>query len=86
MVASLANLHSDACPLRVIVITRSGTLPARGGNVTILEDHEGLFARRYDAVPGTAYLFRPDQHVAARWRSIDPARIRNALARATCTL
>jgi 3-(3-hydroxy-phenyl)propionate hydroxylase len=41
-----------------------------------------LLARRYDAKPGTAYLIRPDQHVAARWRSPDPASVRAALARA----
>ena len=47
-------------------------------------DARGPAAQRYDAQPGTVYLLRPDQHVAARWRSFDPARIRAALARA-CT-
>ena len=45
---------------------------------------QGLVARRYDAKPGTAYLVRPDQHVAARWRAFDPPRVRAAVARATC--
>ncbi len=48
-------------------------------------DAQGLLAQRYDARPGTVYLLRPDQHVAARWRSFDPARIRGAIARA-CTM
>jgi 3-(3-hydroxy-phenyl)propionate hydroxylase len=39
-------------------------------------------ARRYDAKPGTAYLLRPDQHVLARWRSLDSARLQAAMARA----
>jgi 3-(3-hydroxy-phenyl)propionate hydroxylase len=48
-----------------------------------LHDVHGLAARRYDARPGTAYLIRPDQHVAARWRRFDAAAVRGALARAT---
>jgi 3-(3-hydroxy-phenyl)propionate hydroxylase len=36
-----------------------------------LLDPEGHFARRFDATPGAAYLVRPDQHLAARWRSFD---------------
>jgi 3-(3-hydroxy-phenyl)propionate hydroxylase len=43
---------------------------------------DGLASRRYDALGGGAYLIRPDQHVAARWRNIDPARIRAAFNRA----
>ena len=43
---------------------------------------EGLLAARYDGRPGTTWLFRPDQHVAARWRSFDPVRVDAALERA----
>ena len=49
-----------------------------------VEDCEGLVAARYDAEPGTTYLIRPDQHVAARWRHYDMAAIGAALNRATC--
>jgi 3-(3-hydroxy-phenyl)propionate hydroxylase len=47
-----------------------------------LADLEGLATQRYDATPGTVYLVRPDQYVAARWRAFDGARIEAALARA----
>lgn len=42
-----------------------------------------ILAERYDGQPGTTYLIRPDQHVAARWREFDEDRVRSALARAT---
>lgn len=47
-----------------------------------LLDTQGLLARRCDARPGTVYLLRPDQHVAARWRAFDATRIRAAMS--TC--
>jgi len=43
---------------------------------------EGAAAERYDARPGTCYLMRPDQIVAARWRALDEAAVRAALHRA----
>jgi 3-(3-hydroxy-phenyl)propionate hydroxylase len=41
----------------------------------------GLAAERYDAKPGTAYLLRPDQHVAARWRKPQAADVTAAVRR-----
>jgi 3-(3-hydroxy-phenyl)propionate hydroxylase len=46
-----------------------------------LRDPEGLLEQRFDGRRGTVYLIRPDQHVAARWRAFDAAKIRAALAR-----
>jgi len=66
-------------PCRVVQVG-GGAVPG----VTVIGDAEGLAARRYDARHGTVYLLRPDQHVAARWRVFDPARVRAAIARATC--
>ncbi|MFZ4650684.1 MAG: FAD-dependent oxidoreductase [Rubrivivax sp.] len=51
--------------------------------LSVVEDSQGLAARRFDAGPGTCYLIRPDQIVAARWRTLQPAAVRAALARAT---
>lgn len=43
---------------------------------------DGLLAARYEGRPGTTWLFRPDQHVAARWRGFDLALIGAAIDRA----
>ena len=45
-------------------------------------DEAGLFAQRYDATPGTAYLLRPDGYVAARFRHPTYGALDAALARA----
>ena len=50
-----------------------------GGDI---EDSSGRVAERYDMQPGTTYLVRPDEHVAARWRSFDPRKIAAARSRA----
>ena len=47
-----------------------------------LSDADGVLAARCDARPGTVYLLRPDQHVCARWRSLDPQAVAGSMARA----
>jgi len=66
--------------LRVTAIVPRDGGAADGGRC--IEDAQDLVRQRYDARPGTAYLLRPDQHVAARWRRPTAAGIRAALARA----
>lgn len=68
-------------PLLVMAASASSPDVDRAAAVT---DVEQLFVARYDAKPGSTYLFRPDQHVCARWRSFDRPAVVAALARATC--
>ena len=71
--------------VRLIVVAADAKLAvASGTDVQLLIDHKGRFKERYDALQGTAYLVRPDQHVASRWRTPSPAGLVAALARATC--
>jgi 3-(3-hydroxy-phenyl)propionate hydroxylase len=76
---AVAALARAAIPCRVVQV---GGGPVPG--VAVIDDAEGLAARRYDARHGTVYLLRPDQHVAARWRAFDLGRVRAAIAHATC--
>ena len=77
-----APLRANAQPVQVtplIVASRPLDIPG----MTVIVDTQGLVAKRYDAQNGTAYLLRPDQHVVARWRTLNGAKLEAALARAT---
>ena len=79
---TIRSLADAAIPVRTLIVSQlDGDAPA---GATLVVDHQGVAAKRLDARPGTAYLLRPDQHVAARWRRLDAAAVRAALARATC--
>ena len=81
-IEALANLSYGSIPVQPLVISRlPGTV---NGGIPNLEDPKGIAAQRYDARHGTTYLVRPDQHVAGRWRSLAPAKVKAAVARATC--
>jgi 3-(3-hydroxy-phenyl)propionate hydroxylase len=77
------DLHDDSVDLTALALAM---VPLPQGPLAVypyLVPCEGLLVQRYDARPGTVYLLRPDQHVAARWRSLDLAAVRSAVARAS---
>ncbi|NMG42974.1 FAD-dependent oxidoreductase [Aromatoleum toluvorans] len=78
---ALRSLIDAPIAVEAIVVAERGTAPA--GLATLI-DAKGRVRERYDLREGTSYLVRPDQHVAARWRTLDVAQVRVAVARATC--
>jgi len=74
---AVAKARARGVPLRILAIGASQ--PVQGADVT-LADADGHFRQRY-GVPasGAAYLLRPDQHVCARWLTLDAARLQAAL-------
>jgi len=78
--AAVERATSRGLPLRLTAI---GPRPdVQGAHQTLL-DAAGHCAGRYGASsPGAAYLLRPDQHICARWTTLDGARLEHALARA----
>jgi 3-(3-hydroxy-phenyl)propionate hydroxylase len=71
-----------------VLHVRNGARPQSTAGIKLivigedLHDDSGLFAHRYDATPGATYVLRPDQHLAARFRSFDPNAVRKAMNRA----
>jgi 3-(3-hydroxy-phenyl)propionate hydroxylase len=80
---ALRFLTEGPVPVNLLLVEPQGIQPRATAGIPVLEDAEGLAAKRYDARPGTFYLLRPDQHVCARWRNFDIDAVRTALARAT---
>ena len=78
---AVAALARDSIPCAVIQV--GGTHVA---GTCLINDKAGLLWQRYDAKPNTCYLFRPDQHVCARWRTFDLVRVHAAIMRATANV
>ena len=86
--AVIQNVRAQGVPLKVIAV--GATQPVAGADQT-LSDADGHLRERY-GVPfdhgsnaqaqGAAYLLRPDQHICARWLTLDATRLQAALAQA----
>jgi 3-(3-hydroxy-phenyl)propionate hydroxylase len=66
--------------IQILRVDATGTAP---GTTPGLSDHKGVLAQRYDLRERAVYLIRPDQHVAARWRTLDTVAVAAAWRRAT---
>ena len=77
--AALKGLQQGTVPVGTLLVARQAM---QVPGFQVLVDAQGWMAKRYDAQPGTTYLLRPDQHVVARWRQWETARLQTALARA----
>jgi 3-(3-hydroxy-phenyl)propionate hydroxylase len=75
--ADVAALAASPIPVHVVQVDGEAVAGARR-----VADPERLCATRYAAHPGTCYLLRPDQHVAARWRRFDRTAVEAARDRA----
>ena len=78
--AVITDVRARGVPLRVTAVGAGATV---AGADQTLADPDGHFRRRYGiTASGGAYLLRPDQHVCARWLTLDATRLRAALAQA----
>ncbi len=69
--------------LEVVLIYPGQDIPTHApSGFTMLTDHFGMWQQRYDAQSGAAFLFRPDQHLTARWRQPKADLVKAALSRA----
>lgn len=76
-VATATERLSVRFPVRLVLIDATDTVVADG----VLKDSDSALARLYGVTPGTTYLFRPDQHVLARWRKFDVGAVASAMRR-----
>ncbi|WP_409202336.1 FAD-dependent oxidoreductase [Suttonella sp. R2A3] len=69
--SNVEDLDVDGIPVKALVIGRD------------IEDSDGVIADRYSMKPGSVYLIRPDQHIAARWKKYNREAVIDAVHRAT---
>ncbi len=70
------GVRQQGIPVRIVAVGSGQTV---AGTDTTLSDADGHFRQRYGVVSsGGGYLLRPDQHVCARWLTLDAHRLQAA--------
>ena len=77
LVAVVEGVRAKGVPVRMVAVGPGQRVA--GADIT-LSDPLGHFRRRYGVLAsGAGYLLRPDQHVCARWLTLDAHRLQAAL-------
>ena len=77
LLAVVASVRARGVPLHIVAV--GAAQPVAGADTT-LADADGHLRQRYGIqASGGAYLLRPDQHVCARWLTLDATRLQAAL-------
>ncbi|MEX2524366.1 MAG: FAD-dependent monooxygenase [Gammaproteobacteria bacterium] len=74
-----SKLDTDSEPFTPIIIS---TVQLNRDDLTVLQDREERIFDFYGADDGTFYLVRPDRHITARWRGIQPDEVLQAFKQA----
>jgi 3-(3-hydroxy-phenyl)propionate hydroxylase len=70
------GVRQQGIPVRIVAVGSGQTV---AGADTTLSDADGHFRQRYGVMAsGAGYLLRPDQHVCARWLTLDAHRLQAA--------
>ena len=77
LLQAIVEAKNNGVPLKLLAITQEN-VDVLGADKTLF-DPQQRFQLRYDVSAGGAYLFRPDQHVCARWLQLDAARLLSSL-------
>lgn len=78
----IAELQRQAPEIDLLLVDAAAGVVELRENDKAIKDTLGLIKERYDLQPGSVYLFRPDQHVCARWRSLNVGKVVQAMKRA----
>ena len=77
LLQAIVEAKNNGVPLKLLAITQQNA-DVLGADKTLF-DPQQRFQLRYAVSAGGAYLFRPDQHVCARWLQVDAARLLSSL-------
>jgi 3-(3-hydroxy-phenyl)propionate hydroxylase len=80
VLAATERAKQQGVPLKLIAVTQQNST-VQGADISLF-DPQNRFATRYGIEAGGAYLFRPDQHICARWAQLNAEQLIQSLKKA----